>query len=98
MSISTGLTFLYCTTYAQPNDTHDYQGDNVEDCAFEPLAKARSSIEILIAISCSLPSTRLSASGEQSLLFRCRRIAGANCGSGISIRSLRFFVEERHAG
>jgi hypothetical protein len=85
-------------TYAQPDDTHDDHGDDVENRAFEPLAKARSSIEVLVAISCSLLSRRLSASGEQSLLLRRRRIAATNCRGGISIRSLWFLVEERHAG
>jgi hypothetical protein len=83
---------MECTTYAQPNDTHDDHGNDVEDGAFEPLAKTRSSIEVLVAIGCSLLSRRLATSREQSLLFSCRRIAAANRRGGISISSLRFSV------
>jgi hypothetical protein len=98
MSVSDGRTSRSCITYAQPDDTHDDHGDDVENRAFEPLAKARSSIKVLVAISCSLLSRRLATSREESLLLRRRRIAAANRRSGISISSLWFPVEGRHFG
>lgn len=88
-----------CTTYAETDDTHDDHGDDVENGTFEPLTKAWTSVEIVMAISCALLSRRLSTLSEHSLetsLFRCRCIAATDRRSGVCVSGLSFSVEERH--
>jgi hypothetical protein len=70
------------------------------DCSFQPLAKARSSVQVVIAIGCSLLRRRLIALGQQAFetgrLLGSRWIATAHRCSSVHVSSLRLSVEERH--
>lgn len=48
------LESLFWSTYTKTDDTHDYNGDDVDYRSFQPLSKLWSGIQVVMAIGCCL--------------------------------------------